>query len=277
MCVDWFMRLRAAAVATACLALATLSLLSLPVRADKKECGSPNQRKGAASDDAQQTAAPEFTEEEVARQKQKSEHNLKTIMFALHDYHDQFGVFPAPVRAGKDGKGGQHPHSWRVALLPFLDRNALYEQYKFDEPWDSESNKQILAQMPSVFRAPAADEKKSVNAAIFVLVGKMLDDDSDPAALQTLFSSKSGVKLQKVLDGSSQTLAVFEAKRDIPWTKPEDISYDPAAKLPELGLHEKAFYVGMGDGSVRLIQKSIDEVTIKALISPAGGETIGDF
>jgi hypothetical protein len=266
------MRPRAAAVATACLSLATLSSFCLPVRAEKKEPASANERNAVAADDAKQTSPPAYTAEEVARQKQKSEHNLKTIMFALYDYYDEFGVFPPPVLAGKGGKGGQHLHSWRVALLPFLDRKALYEQYRFDEPWDSASNKLILAQMPAVFRAPGADEK-SQNAACLVLVGKMRDDDNDPPSLQTLFSSKSGISLQKVLDGCSNTLAVVETKSEIPWTKPADISYDPAAKLPKLGgLYQDGFYVGAADGQIRLISPTVDDVTLKALISPAGGE-----
>ena len=31
--------------------------------------------------------------------------------------------------------------SWRVLLLPYLEQNNLYQQFKLDEPWDSENNK----------------------------------------------------------------------------------------------------------------------------------------
>jgi hypothetical protein len=98
-----------------------------------------------------------------------------------------------------------------------------------------------------------------------------------PAALQTLFSRKSGAKLQKILDGASQTSAVFETKRDIRWTKPEDIVFDSTAKLPKLGgLYTDGFYSGVADGQIRLIPNAVDEPIMKALISPAGGEVL-DF
>ena len=39
--------------------------------------------------------------------------------------------------------------SWRVHLLPFLEENELYEQFKLDEPWDSPHNIKLLDQMPA--------------------------------------------------------------------------------------------------------------------------------
>lgn len=41
------------------------------------------------------------------------------------------GHFPPPTVLGPDGKT---PHSWRVAILPYLDQKALYDEYRFDEP-----------------------------------------------------------------------------------------------------------------------------------------------
>lgn len=35
--------------------------------------------------------------------------------------------------------------SWRVHILPFLGRAALYDQFKKDEPWDSRHNNQLIA------------------------------------------------------------------------------------------------------------------------------------
>lgn len=250
-----------------CLALGVLSLISLPVHAEKKEPAASNQQK------ANPSAPPpkELTELETA-----SRDNLKAIMVAMNTYVDEFNTYPPPQLYGKRGKGGPHPHSWRVALLPYLNQNELYKQYHFDEPWDSEANKRVVAHMPAVFRDPGAD-KKSVNAAYFVLVGKMLDDDKVPVKLQTIFSCKKGVRPVVVTDGMSNTLAIVEAKREIPWTKPEDITYDPAAALPEFGLRKGGFMAGLADFSVRLISDTVKEKTIKLLVSPADGEVVGNF
>ncbi len=58
---------------------------------------------------------------------------------------------PATVIDKNSGVG----RSWRVDILPFLGQEALFAQYKQNEPWDSENNKKVLAQMPDVFRHQA--------------------------------------------------------------------------------------------------------------------------
>jgi len=41
--------------------------------------------------------------------------------------------------------------------------------------------------------------------------------------------------IANITDGSSNTILVVEANRDIPWTKPEDLPFNPKGPLPELG------------------------------------------
>jgi RNA polymerase sigma factor (sigma-70 family) len=81
-------------------------------------------------------------------QRQKSMNNLKQIMLAIHNYHDAYGHLPTDIR-DKDGK---RLLSWRVAILPFIERDNLYKQFKLDESWDSEHNLKLLAQLPPVYR-----------------------------------------------------------------------------------------------------------------------------
>ncbi len=146
---------------------------------------------------------------------------LRQIALAMHKYHDAHGHLPPAVVIGPDGKT---PHSWRVELLPFLGLGVegdQYQGYKLDEPWDSEHNKTVINRMPSVY----GHDADSTNAAYFVFTGP-----------GTAFGEKKGLRFADVKDGMPQTLMIVEAKRDIPWTKPEDIPfYDPAAPLPKLG------------------------------------------
>ena len=37
-------------------------------------------------------------------------------------------------------------------MLPYLGEDALYKEFKLDEPWDSEHNRKLLARMPAVFK-----------------------------------------------------------------------------------------------------------------------------
>src|SRR4051794_3818491 len=84
---------------------------------------------------------------EAARRSQ-CVNNLKQIGLAMHNYNSAYDVFPPAVITDPDGKPLL---SWRVLLLPFLDEQALYEQFKLDEPWDSPNNKPLLSRMPKVF------------------------------------------------------------------------------------------------------------------------------
>lgn len=64
------------------------------------------------------------------------------ILVALHNYHDTYGSFPPAYLADETGKP---MHSWRTLLLPYLDGAQLYNEYRFDEPWDSTHNLSIAA------------------------------------------------------------------------------------------------------------------------------------
>lgn len=204
--------------------------------------------------------APAIQSARSAARRQQSQNNLKQIMLAMHNYADVHKHFPAAVIIGPDGKT---PHSWRVELLPFLEQLALYDQYKMDEPWDSENNKRVLAQMPVVF-CHAGDDPTKGNASYFAITGET-----------TMFPGTQGSEFKDILDGTSNTIAVVEAQRAIPWTKPEDIAYDPAKPLPKFGGHEAGvFSAAFGDGSVRSIAQSVDEKTLRALFTRAGGEIV---
>jgi hypothetical protein len=49
-------------------------------------------------------------------------------------------------------KNGKPLLSWRVELLPFMEQEGLYKEFKRDEAWDSEHNLRLLARMPDVYR-----------------------------------------------------------------------------------------------------------------------------
>jgi prepilin-type processing-associated H-X9-DG protein len=77
-------------------------------------------------------------------------------------------------------------------------------------------------------------------------------------------------------DGTANTLLVVEAKNAVIWTKPDDLVLpkmgDP---MPELG---GMFATGMNvvfcDGHVQWVRKDIDPVTLRALVTPSGGEVV---
>ena len=164
--------------------------------------------------------------------------------------------------------GSKFPHSWRVALLPYLDANDLYKEYDFNEPWDSPRNLKLIPKMPAVLAHPKADPTLG-NTAYFVFHGP-----------DSIFPPNSkGTPLQKITDGTSNTILAIECQREVPWTKPEDIDYDPknfpGPAIPELKpFAEEGFVSLFADGSARFLKKAITPSVLKALISRAGGEVI---
>ncbi len=185
---------------------------------------------------------------------------LHEIALAMYGYYEANGHFPPAILYGPSGK---QLYSWRVALLPYLGQKRLYDWYDFDEAWDSRHNRKVLEQMPDVFcclEKPA----ESKNASYFALVGQ-----------GAIFDGKQGTKLEEITDGTSCTILLVEAKRDIPWTKPEDIPYDPHTPMPALGgCFPDGFHVAMADASVRFIPSTVSEKVLRALISKAGGKPV---
>ena len=190
----------------------------------------------------------------------QSRNNLKQLVLAMHNYHQVNGRFPPAAVLGPDGKT---LHSWRVALLPYLDKLALHEQYKQNEPWDSPHNKALLAQMPDVFRYPSEDSS-TTDSSYYVLVGP-----------GTAFEGKKGTKIQDFTDGTSNTILIVEAKRKIPWTKPADIPFDPKKPVPKLGGFDGVhFLVGGADGATHRLDQLLDQQTLKDLIQRNDGHRV---
>lgn len=189
----------------------------------------------------------------------KSAERLRSIAIAMHGYHDANGHLPA---ASIVADGSEHPHSWRIAILPFIDGgDEIYNNYKFDEAWNSEHNQSVTKEMPELFRHCDQDDD-ATNSSVFVLTGP-----------GTLFETGSQVKLEDV-PRLATTLLVFEAKRDNHWAEPVDIEFDKTNtemvdSLMEqlLGYSEDAVMASKADAStVPLSVDEYDAETLRAMI-----------
>src|SRR5262249_38134338 len=96
--------------------------------------------------------------------------NLKQIGLALLNYESTYGTFPPAYIADESGKP---MHSWRVLILPQLGEGALYEQYRFDEPWDGPSNRRLLSEMPAIYACRShAGRNPGTNTAYAAALGE---------------------------------------------------------------------------------------------------------
>src|SRR4051794_13631526 len=77
------------------------------------------------------------------QQLRASAKNLEQIALAFHNFQDAHGELPTNLLSVDNTP----LLSWRVRILPLLDQEELYKQFKIDEPWDSEHNKKLIDKM----------------------------------------------------------------------------------------------------------------------------------
>jgi len=168
------------------------------------------------------------------------------------------------VDLGDDVKAGKPLLSWRVAVLPYIEQDNLYKQFHLDEPWDSDHNKKLLERMPPLYGF--GDEKAAKNHETHY---------QGFAGKGAFFDGKKGLKIVDITDGTSNTIMLVEAKKAVPWTKPDDVPFDAGKLVPKLGgLFDGIFNVAMCDGSVRSFPLTIKEDTLRALVTINGGEVV---
>lgn len=188
--------------------------------------------------------------------------NLKQMALAMHNYASAYRGFPAAAICDPNGKPLL---SWRVAILPYIEQDNLYKQFKLDEPWDSEHNKKLIPMMPQIYAIPGAPGKPGeTHYRVFVGGGALFDLDKK-------------VTFAQIADGTSNTLMIVEAAGSVTWTKPEELTYDAKKPLPKFyaGHSGGGFQAALADGSVRTISPNVMEATLRAAITRAGGEILG--
>jgi hypothetical protein len=244
------------------LALATATLLGLSGCGGGYDAGGGGADVGDATTPSEGAGGGSRAESEPSREEaQRTVENLKRIVLALHNHHDTHKCFPV---AAARGPNGEQLLSWRVALLPFLGEQELYNEFRQDEPWDSDHNKGLVGRMPEAYRSMGSRGDGTTSYLVFTGEGAP-------------FGGDKALRMADVLDGTSNTLFCVEAGPDraVPWTKPEDLPFQPDTSAAVLGQHAgEHIPAAMFDGSLRFIPKDIDPRTLRALITHSGGELV---
>ena len=188
------------------------------------------------------------------------QNNMKHIMRAMHNHHDAFRAFP--VNSG-DPSGKGKGLSWRVHLLPLLDHRELYEKFHRDEPWDSPHNKQLISEMPELYKTPGVKEpSKTVIRAV--------------TGAGTLMGGPKGIRMGQLKDGTINTAIVIEAgpEHATEWTRPGGLLLDPSlTPTAILGkIADNTYLVAMMDGRVRRIDASLSLTDLEKLFRYDDGE-----
>ena len=202
--------------------------------------------------------------------KQVLRNNFRTLALAIHNYESACGSFPPAAKfRDEDGRSGL---SWRVHILPFMEQQELFSQFKLDQRWDSPHNIKLLEKMPSVFRTDSSslDQPGSeIPEGHTTLVA--------PVGEGTIAGGATAVGFGKITDGTSNTIMLVEVKPEyaVPWTAPNDYEFDP--KAPAEGLKIGAdgkFFAAIADGSSVLIRGDLPAESIKYLFQMNDGHLV---
>ena len=261
--------------------LARTTLEGLTVSAEGTRVTAAVEADGAAAGMLTAFVLPALQQAAAAARRAQSQNNLQQISLALHNYHSTYKRFPPAVVVENGVK-----RSWRVELLPYLDAPDLYQAYRKDEPWDSAANLKVLERMPEVFRHSADDRGEPFTSYFAVLATNAegtFGRYGGPTAWQAEGAPGEGAGVRDMRDGTANTILAVEAKHAVPWTKPEDLTYDATlpAERPDWreplglgGFSKEIFQVLFGDGSVRTIHESVDSGLLRSLFTRRGGEIV---
>jgi prepilin-type processing-associated H-X9-DG protein len=202
--------------------------------------------------------------------RQTSSNNLKQIGLAWMNFHDVMQGYPEGIY---DKSGKKLGLSWRVAILPYIEQQKLYAQFKLDEPWDSENNKKLISQMPRTYAPPGGGGKpgftyyRCASGPGTILPPVPGGKPGQPAV---------GVKMFQIPDGTSNTITAFEAGEPVEWTRPDELEFVPGKPLPMIcGVFGDGMNVLFADGSARFIKKTdFTPDVLKAMITTNGGEVV---
>jgi len=148
------------------------------------------------------------------QQRDQAQNNLRLIMLAFHNYESAYQSFPGDIL----DKNKKPLLSWRVAILPYLDDDGgpeLFKQFAIDEPWDSKTNKPLIAKMHKYF-APVRVKAEEGHTFYRGFTGN-----------GTAFVAGKRNRIADITDGTSNSIGIIEAGEAVIWTKPDEMPFTP--------------------------------------------------
>ena len=212
-----------------------------------------------------------------AAARMQATNNGKQLTIGLHNYHDAHNRFPGPHVDDTDRGvfgGGAPPSnpadrlSWRYTILPFIEQDSLYRSMDPGQAWNKGMNAGPSGTYVMTYGDPRDERDANTRFRCFYNNGALFDTDP-----------KKRVSFSGITDGSSYTIMFVETAERVPWAQFNELPFDPNGSPPALGHPNRdTVIVGMADGSVRSIRKTVDPASLKAAITRSANDTPGpDF
>lgn len=249
-------------------------------------------RREANADSVAPAQLGPFAEARETARRTQARNNLKQFGLAFLNFHDTNGAFPP---GGTINQDGELLHGWAILIGPYHSFNAPDLDYSLG--WRVPPNDNIYkcqiqeflnpSQPSAVFDAEgyglchwAGNEHVLPIRSIHIAAST--SDDSEAGGTQQLSGQERGISISEITDGTINTILLGTASANFkPWGHPANVR-DPAIGInrsPE-GFGGPPGWNGamflMCDGSVGFLSDKTDLSVMKALATPAGGETIPD-
>ncbi len=209
---------------------------------------------------------------QMRAQRNQCNNSLKQIGLAMHNYHDVYRCFPAAVMTDEEGNPRR---SWRVAILPFLQEGATYDQYDFNESWDGSNNQALEGDRPVAYECSVDAAAGPFDASCVMIVGEGTVG-GEPNA---------GVEMQDITDGTANTIVAIEVSASgIHWMEPRDMTVDEAiayitdpAASGRVHAHPGGVNAILADGSIHLIPSTSTSEELRAMMIRADDQLLEEL
>jgi uncharacterized protein (TIGR03067 family)/prepilin-type processing-associated H-X9-DG protein len=136
--------------------------------------------------------------------------NLAQIGVAMRGHRADQNSFPRAAIAASDGKPLL---SWRVAILPYIGEKELYSKFKLNEPWDSPSNKALVASIPTVYVCPSGELSEGLTTYRLISSGKSAYKDGKPVPTGALAAVGGEALVPLVVDAGDEHAVAWTAPK----------------------------------------------------------------
>jgi hypothetical protein len=169
---------------------------------------------------------------------------------------------------------GQLGHGWITQILPYIEKQELYEKIDFSKSWNDPVNAPVFRERVKFCESPylmPLAEARRIDRNGFA--------KTDYAANQLVLPIGKSLRFAEITDGSANTILAGEVVHNLSaWGSPLN------ARDPRLGINKSPYGFGSNrtegiifvlvDGSTKFINKDINPKILKAYATPNENDDI---
>jgi hypothetical protein len=188
----------------------------------------------------------------------QSANNMKQIALGIHNYESTYKRLPSPKMLNPQNNQGVNL-SWRVSILPYIEQNALYNQFDPNSAWNSPRNSAASNMAIMVYQDPMLPPGAMNSTPYQYFTGP-----------GTLWPDNGPRGFAQIKDGLSNTFMFGQSATGVPWAEGKDMVIQPGQPLP---LPKDRCNIAFADATVRFIDRTrISDATLSQYLNPDSGQ-----